>query len=143
MVQSIHAVLRSAVECAVREEVIPRNVARLVRVAAPTYRVNRGLTAAQARAVLKAADAHRLAALYALALYLGLRRGVLLGLRWQDVNLDEARLEISQTLQRVGGTLRLVPPETEGSRRTVPLPAPCVEALRDHRKKQFAERSDA
>jgi integrase len=29
------------------------------------------------------------------------------------------------------------------SRRTVPFPAPCVEALREHRKRQFAERSDA
>lgn len=143
MVQSIHAVLRNALECAVREEIIPRNVAKLVKVSAPSYQVNRGLTASQARAVLNAAGSHRFGALYVLALYLGLRRGELLGLRWRDIDLDDARLEVSQTLQRVGGTLLLVPPKTEGSRRTVPLPAPCVEALHDHRKKQFAERSGA
>jgi len=44
MVQSIHAVLRNALESAVREELIPRNVAKLVRVPAPRYKVNRGLT---------------------------------------------------------------------------------------------------
>ena len=39
--------------------------------------------------------------------------------------------------------MRLVPPKTEGSRRTVPLPLACVEALREHKRRQFRERSDA
>ena len=105
MVQSVHAVLRNALECAVREEIIPRNVARLVKVTTPQYAVNRGLTAPQAQAVLKAARPHRLGALYVLALFLGLRRGELLGLRWEDVDLDGGKLEVVQTLQRVGGAL--------------------------------------
>jgi integrase len=143
MAQFVHAVLRNALECAVREEVIPRNAARLVKVAAPQYAVNRGLTAPQAQAVLKAARIHRLGALYVLALFLGLRRGELLGLRWDDVDLDVGKLEVVQTLQRVGGALLLVPPKTEGSRRTVPLPGACVEALCEHKRRQFRERSDA
>jgi integrase len=99
---------------------IPHNVAKLVRVPAPGYKVNRGLTVPQAKATLKAAAAHRLTALYVLALYLGLRRGELLGLRWEDVDLDESKLEVVQTLQRVDGSLRLVPPKTDDSARTVP-----------------------
>jgi len=143
MVQFVHAVLRNALECAVREEVIPRNAARLVKIATPQYAVNRGLTAPQAQAVLQAAQAQRLGALYVLALFLGLRRGELLGLRWEDVDLDGGKLEVVHTLQRVGGALQLVPPKTEGSRRTVPLPSVCVEALREHKRRQFRERSDA
>jgi hypothetical protein len=50
MVQSIHAVLRNALESGVREEIISRNVARLVQVPAPRYKVNRGLTTPQAKA---------------------------------------------------------------------------------------------
>jgi len=142
MVQSIHAVLRNALESAVREELIPRNVARLVRVPAPRYKVNRGLTVLQAKATLKAAATHRLAALYVLALFLGLRRGELLGLRWDHVDLDGAKLGVVETLQRVGGSLRLVPPKTDDSARTVPLPAVCVQVLREHEKRQFAERAD-
>jgi hypothetical protein len=46
---SIHAVLRNALESAVREEVIPRNVARLVKVTTSKYAVNRGLSVVQAR----------------------------------------------------------------------------------------------
>jgi integrase len=143
MVQSIHAVLRNALECAVREETIPRNVAKLVKVATPKYKVNRGLTTIQARAALTAATGTRLYALYVLALCLGLRRGELLGLRWEDIDLDGEKLEVVQTLQRVGGRLRFVRPKTDDSERTVPLPPFCVEALREHKKRQFAERSAA
>jgi hypothetical protein len=57
MIQSIHAVLRNALESAVREEVIPRNVAKLIQVTAPKYTVNRGLSIVQARHALKAAMA--------------------------------------------------------------------------------------
>ena len=112
-------------------------------VSPPRYKVNRGLTVQQAKATMAAAAGHRLSALYVLALYLGLRRGELLGLRWQDIDLDEAKLEIVHTLQRVGGTLRLVPPKTEDSARTVPLPPPCVEALRAHQQQQGAEQAEA
>ncbi len=143
MVQSIHAVLRNALECAVREETIPRNVAKLVKVSTPKYKVNRGLTTAQARAVLRAAADHQLYALYVLALCLGLRCGELLGLCWADIDLDGEKLEVVRTLQRVGGQLRFVPPKTEDSAHTVPLPPFCAAALREHRKRQFAERSRA
>ena len=87
--------------------------------------------------------AARLYVLYVLALFLGLRRGELLGLRWVDVDLDGEKLEVVQALQRVGGKLRFVKPKTEDSERTVPLPQFCVAALREHKKRQFAERSDA
>ncbi len=143
MVQSIHAVLRNALESAVREEVIPRNVAKLVQVTAPRYTVNRGLSIIQTRRVLKAAKADRLYALYVLALCLGLRRGELLGLRWEDIDLGSGTLEVVQALQRVGGALQFVRPKTEDSARTVPLPPLCIDALREHRRRQFTERADA
>lgn len=140
MVQFVHAVLRNALESAVRDEAIPRNVARLVQVKTPTYEVGRGLSTVQARALLTAARDERLEALYVLAVYLGLRRGEVLGLRWADVDLDEARLQVVQTLQRVDGALRFLPPKSWHSRRSVPLPVPCVEALRQHRGAQGRER---
>ncbi|WP_424536692.1 tyrosine-type recombinase/integrase [Sphaerisporangium viridialbum] len=141
MVQFIHAVLRNALENAVREEVIHRNVAKLVKISPPKYKVNRGLTVAQAKAILKAAKDHRLGALYVLAVCLGLRRGELLGLRWEDIDLETGTLEVIQTLQRVGGRLQFVKPKTEDSERTIPLPPICLNALKEHRRRQFAERS--
>ncbi len=168
-VQYIHAVLRNALQAAVREEIIPRNVAKLVQVSTPDYEVNRGLTIDQARAVLEAAKGERLHALFVLALCLGLRRGELLGLRWEDITMDPCRacagegyapdgaaceeceetgignaaLEVRQALQRIGGELRFVPPKTADSVRTIPLPNLCVVALCEHRVMQDREAADA
>jgi integrase len=123
--------------------VIPRNVAKLVKVTTPKYTVNRGLSLARARQVLRAAKTERLYALYVLALCLGPRRGELLGLRWEDIDLDAGTLEVVQALQRVGGALRFVRPKTEDSACTIPLPPLCIDALREHRRQQFTERADA
>jgi integrase len=140
LVQQVHAVLRNALQAAVREELIGRNVAKLVTVSGPAYEIDRGLTVHQARKLLAVSRADRLHALYVLALYLGLRRGELLGLRWADLDLTGGVLEVRQTLQRIDGELRAVSPKTRSSRRTVPLIQVCVEALRRHRQHQARER---
>jgi integrase len=98
--------------------------------------IGRGLTLDQARKLLHEASDDRLYALYVLALLLGLRRAELLGLLWKDVDLGKGALTISRSLQRVGGELKLVPPKTQHSVRTVPLPALAVEALEVHRARQ-------
>ena len=93
--------------------------------------------------MLKLAKDERLYALYVLALCLGLRRGELLGLRWKDIDMSVGTLEVTHSLQRVGGTLRLVPPKTEDSARTIPLPSICQQALLDHFDRQAIEQADA
>ncbi|WP_314175696.1 tyrosine-type recombinase/integrase [Streptomyces winkii] len=143
MVQSIHAVLRNALEHAVREELITRNVAKLVKSPAPSYRTGKGLSPVQAKLVLKELRDHRLYALYVLALLLGMRRGELLGLRWSAVDLEKGTLTVVTNLQRVSGELRLVLPKTRSSERTIPLPALAVVALREHQERQAQERVTA
>ncbi len=142
-IQHTHAVLRNALQNAMREELVSRNVAKLVQVPAPKYRINRGLSLEQARELLEAASEDRLHALYVLALYLGMRRAELLGLVWEAVDLDERYLEINQTLQRVDGELTMLPPKTDSSERTVPLPQVVVDALIAHRNRQCVEREEA
>jgi integrase len=132
MVQYIHAVLRDALQNAVREELLARNVAKLVQVETPDYEVGRGLTIAQAQRLLEAVKPTRWHSLYVLALMLGLRRGELLGLRWSDVELDAAALTVRQNLVRAGGELRAQSPKTRRSRRTLPLPPQVVTALRNN-----------
>jgi integrase len=87
----VHAVLRNALQAAVREEIVQRNVAKLVQVRGATYDINRGVTEEQARVLLLAAKATRLYALFVLALFLGLRRGELLGLKWEDIDFAEGK----------------------------------------------------
>jgi integrase len=138
-VQYIHAVLRAGLQQAMREDLVMRNVAKLVQVQAPHYRVDRGLSAAEAIRLLDHAEGNRLQALYVLALYLGMRRAELLGLPWDAVDLDQCALEVRQSLQRVRGELRLVPTKSRSSERPIPLPDVCVRTLKVHRAKQAAE----
>ena len=67
---------------------------------------------AQARALLEAAKGHPLEAAFVLGLTCGLRPGELLGLKWEDVDLDQGVLRISRAVSRVGGTVGLGPTKT-------------------------------
>ena len=66
-VQQVHAVLRNGLQSAMRDELVVRNVAKLVQVKTPRYEVGRGLSVAQARTLLEGALDDRLFALYVLA----------------------------------------------------------------------------
>jgi integrase len=137
----IHSVLKSALEHAVREEEIPRNVARNVRTGTPRPRRFNPLTADEARLFLAAAHGHRHATLFELALRTGLRKGELLGLRWEDLDLDSATASIRRTLQRTNSRgLATLPTKTISSERRIALPASCVTSLRAHRERQARER---
>ncbi|MEU9890689.1 site-specific integrase [Sphaerisporangium sp. NPDC051011] len=142
MVQLIHAVLRNALQNAVREEIIPRNVAQLVTVQAPQYEAGKGLTRTQVKDLLVTVKKDRLHAVYALAL-LGLRKGEILALPWSAVNLEAGTLRVEQTLQRVAVELRINVPKTRRSKRVVPLPDFCITALEERRKIQSEEKAEA
>jgi integrase len=140
----IHSVLKSALEHAVREEEIPRNVARNVRTATPRPRRFEPLTADEARQFLTASRDHRLHALLELALHTGLRKGELLGLYWEDIDLDAGTAAIRRTLQRTNaGGLNTLPTKTRASERRIALLASCLHSLKLHREQQQAERDGA
>ncbi|MEU7317637.1 site-specific integrase [Streptomyces sp. NPDC007083] len=139
-VRFLLVILRAALQHAVREDELPRNVAKNVELSMGTKREIEPLTAAEGRQLLAAARGNRLWAAYELAVRLGLRRGELLGLRWEDVDLFEGVLTVRQALQRVGGELVIVPPKTQRSARRIPLPRECVTALRAQRAQQLADK---
>ncbi|KIE28161.1 integrase [Streptomyces sp. MUSC 125] len=140
----IHSVLKSALEHAVCEEEIPRNVARNVRTGTPRPRRFEPLTADEARQFLAATRGHRLHALFELALHTGLRKGELLGLRWEDLNLDASTAAIRRTLQRTNaGGLTTLPTKTRASERRIALPARCLQSLKLQREQQQREREAA
>lgn len=139
-VRYLHAILRRALGQAEKWGLVVRNVARLVdppKVRRPEVRP---LTLEEARTFLTAVQGHRLEALFTVALALGRRQGEVLGLRWEDVDLERGTLSVRYQLQRVAGGLVVVAPKSERSRRTIELPRPVVEALRRHRLRQLEER---
>ncbi|MDP9343717.1 MAG: site-specific integrase [Actinomycetota bacterium] len=139
-VQYVHAVLRSALQKAEQLGLIGRNVAGLVKPPpVPRFEV-RPLTVEEAKELLKAVDGHRLSALYAVALAVGLRAGEALGLSWEDIDLDAGTLRVRRSLQRLNGRLVYTPPKSKNAARTIALPPALVATLQAHRTRQAAER---
>ncbi|RCW44688.1 site-specific recombinase XerD [Halopolyspora algeriensis] len=139
-VQYIHAVLRSALQHAVREELIGRNVAKLVSAPSSEEHEVAPMEPRHARRLIEHAQQHWLCALWLVYLATGLRRGEALGLAWSDVNLATGELRVRRTVQRVKGDIVFGEPKTARSRRTLHLPEICVHALKQHRE-TVAERS--
>ena len=133
-------ILRTALNQAVRWELVSRNVAALTD--APRHRTRQiePLTPAQATTLLAAVADHRLEALITITVGLGLRQGEALGLRWEDVDLEADVLSVRQTLERGGSEPRFGEPKTARSRRTINMPGIVAEALRRHRTRQLEER---
>jgi integrase len=139
-VHHLRALLRIALNRAMRWGLVVRNVAAL----ADSPRIERFdvrmLAPAEAKQLLAAAEDDRLGALYSVALALGLRQGEALWLSWEDVDFEYRRLFVRHGLQRVDGELRLVEPKTRQSRRTVAMPTVVIDALLHHKAGQSQER---
>lgn len=139
-VQYHRAVLRKALNDAMRWGLVVRNVAALATPPKQEKPEQRFLTPEEARQFLDATKGHRLEAVFTVALAVGLRQGEALGLRWQDIDLNTGTLTVRHALQRTKDGLKLVPTKTHRSRRSVALPSVAVSALRGHRRRQIEER---
>jgi integrase len=139
------AVLRRALRRAEQEGLAGRNVAAIADGPRIPRREGRTLTPEQARQFLGAVKGERLEAAYVVALALGLRRGEVLGLCWSDVELSGPvpLVHVRRQLVRRRDGVRLSELKTAGSRRTLHLSQPVVEALRAHRTRQAAEKKAA
>jgi integrase len=153
-VQLAHAILRRALNDALRDELVTRNVALLVKAGRVTSAEIEPLRPEELRLLLAEAPNDRLHALWLLLISLGLRRGEALGLHWEDIDFDAKTLAVRRSLQRrrTGeltpsgrrrGYLVEVETKTAASVRTVALPDVLVEALLEHHDRQDAERRDA
>lgn len=77
---------------------------------------------------------------YKQTLTTGMRKGELLGLRWQDVHLERGAIQVTQALVKVRGRAVVQEPKTARARRMIELTPLAVEALRRHRARQAEER---
>jgi integrase len=133
--------LINALETAVAWELVLRNVAKLTTPPkVPRYQAQTITLPRMQHLLAVAADTSwnngymELVCRFGL---LGLRRGEVLGMRWQDLDLGHARLHVRQALHIVNGTLMLGEPKTAASVRDVPLPAQLVLTLHSYRARQL------
>ncbi|MFD4863632.1 site-specific integrase, partial [Streptomyces atratus] len=92
---------------------------------------------------LAAARKDPLYAAFVLAIALGFRRGEVVGLRWENVDLDKREIRVRTQRQRVAGEVYEDDPKGRRRKQTLPLPAICIAPLRWQRLKQSAARERA
>ena len=120
-VHIMRTVLGAALTQAMREELVSRNVARLVTLPPNRPARQQPWSPNEALAFLRAARGDGLYPAFVLLLAYGLRRGEVLGLSWRDVDLEHGVVRIRQQLLRAGGRLQLGPVKTNAGRRDLPL----------------------
>ena len=137
-----HRVLSEAFFYAIRMNRVARNVAQAVTPPKPIRKDMNTLDEAGVDALLGAAKVTRYYSLIHLAVYTGLRRSELLGLRWKDVYLYPATLSVTQVMHKLqGGRVVFMEPKTAYSRRQVSLTPDSAINLRAHREQQEQERA--
>jgi integrase len=143
-VRLVHTTLHKALKQAVRWGLVPRNVTQATsppKLSRDARKEIQPLTREQALALLDTVRGDRLEALYVLALTAGLREGELLGLRWQDVDLEGDTLCVRQQLSRTKKDgLCFTTPKSPRSRRSIKLTRSAVDALKRHKAAQNGER---
>lgn len=140
-VAQMHSLIKRALRQAVRWHLLAKNPAEDVD---PPRKIKgeeiRYLTPSEVAALFEAVRGERLEALFVVAVLSGLRVGELLGLCWEDVDLDKGSVRVRRQLVRPRSGLRFGTPKREASRRSVSIRRTAVDALRRHRARQLEER---
>jgi len=146
-------VLRKALGQAVKWDLAVRNVAQLVEAPRAERKEITPPSIEQVQQFLKKINGDPFEAVFTVGLALGLRRGEMLGLRWDDIDFENRTIRIAQALQRSGGKLadgeghrsklNFVPPKSFRGIRTIAMPDCVVSVLRGHRARQAEDRLHA
>jgi integrase len=133
----MHNLLHKALDDAVRWNLVARNVCDAVSPPRRKRFETHSLNAEQVQQLLTAAQGHKQEALFVLALATGMRRGEILGLKWQDISFATSMLQVRRTLNYVPyrGFIE-AEPKTEKSRRSIILPPFALETLKQHYNRQ-------
>lgn len=162
-----HRTVRAALNEAVKRGHLTKNPAQIARPPRVTEEEVVPFTVAEARQVLKTAKQVRNGVRFALALSLGLRQGEALGLQWRDIDFVAATLTVNRALQartwkhgcsnenpcgrrygghcpeRHGGGVVAAEVKSRSGKRTVGVPEPLLDLLREHHAEQAKERLTA
>ena len=134
MVRNCHSLCRRALEKAVAERLIVKNPIEECKAPPIRRKEMQLLTREELQRLLIQAKDEGYYEVFLLELTTGLRVGELMALQWDDLNFKTGELRIERQVYRTKEELLIQEPKTKASIRTVILPSPVVEALKEYKK---------
>ena len=128
-VRRVHAVLQAALKQAVKERLIPYNPCENCRIPPKDKKEMTILPPERIGRYLQEAEKYGVLPMFYLELSSGLRRGELLALQWEDLNVKERILTVNKQVTRMEGELDVTEPKTKNSVRKVALSQQAVNLL--------------
>ncbi|RJQ26656.1 MAG: site-specific integrase [Peptococcaceae bacterium] len=146
IIHQMHQVINGALKQAVRQKLIVHNPAEYTTRPGLKYKQMQPLDATEVNRYLEAVKHDRLYPAFLLEMTTGLRRGELLAVAWDFLDLAKGTLAVKRTLARVRtadgkrSALQFSEPKTDSSKRTIPLLPEVAAVLKEHKKRQLEER---
>ena len=134
-VRNIHQILSSALKLAQGQRLILTNPAEGCALPRVEHQEMKTLTTVQLASFFREARESGVFELYYLELATGLRRGELLGLKWEDIDLERGDLRVRRQISRINGEVVEAPLKTKNAYRTLPLAEDTVSVLKEQRRK--------
>lgn len=134
-VRNINQVISSAMDFAKDQKFISSNPTDSCALPKLEHKEMKTLPVEQLTSFLREAKESGVFELYYIELATGLRRGELLGLKWEDIDLAQGSLRVQRQIARINGEVIEAPLKTKNAYRTLPLSTDAVDVLREQRKK--------
>ena len=138
MVRGVHMMLHEALDTAVKERLIAKNPTNGTTVPKCNYPEKQILGDNQLETFLEAIKGHEYwCDFFYVEVMTGLRRGEICGLKWQDINFEENKLQVKRSVSvKKGGGVSIGETKTETGVRCIQMPPSVAELLKS--KKQTA-----
>ena len=138
-VRNINQVISSAMDFAIDQKLISTNPTNGCALPKLEHREMKTLPAEQLASFLHEAKESGVFELYYIELATGLRRGELLGLKWEDIDLERGTIQVRRQIARIDGKVVEAPLKTKNSYRSLSIGTDAVEILRNQQKKTSSE----
>ena len=134
-VRNLHQIIASAMKLAMEQRLIARDPTEGCALPKLVHRKMKTLPVEQLHSFLREARDSGVFELYYLDLATGLRRGELLGLKWEDIDRERGDLRVRRQIARIDGKIGETPLKTKNAYRTLPLAKDTIDVLNQQKKK--------
>ena len=134
-VRNIHQIIASAMRLAKEQRLIATDPTEGCALPKLEHREMKTLPVEQLTSFLREAKDSGVFEMYYIELATGLRRGELLGLKWEDIDFEHGDLRVKRQIARINGEVVEAPLKTKNAYRTLPLAEDTIAVLKEQKKK--------